>query len=244
MKEFLDMALSFTQGKPIYPPLRRVLNFLFILSISSFIYEKIYGKYTWLEYNDYKGILDFFIKGHFFIPFSIFIIVYELSEFISNTFFTMYNDSKSTKIQTKFLNYQFKKQVETGLMGNQKASEIETPINITPDWMIQTFLKIRDKVEPSVFAKFERKLQKSKRNLEANFNLGFRALIAITLYFSSLPQFGWLLYIIVLLVIIGGMYILCLAYRLCDIIPTILRVFYTYVEEYLKDQTEISHENT
>jgi len=83
MKELFNIASYYIQGKPVYPPIRKVLTVLFITSIASFIYEKIYGRYTWLNYNDYKGFLDFFIKGRFFIPFSIFIVVYGVTQFLS-----------------------------------------------------------------------------------------------------------------------------------------------------------------
>ena len=76
MNEVFFIAGDYLKGKSIYPAFRRILNLLLNISISSFIYEKCYGVYSWLNYNDYKGILTFFIKGNFFIPLSIFIVVY------------------------------------------------------------------------------------------------------------------------------------------------------------------------
>ena len=54
MKELLDIASTYIQGKTVYPSIRRFLNLLFNISIASFIYEKFYGTYTWYSIDDYN----------------------------------------------------------------------------------------------------------------------------------------------------------------------------------------------
>jgi hypothetical protein len=109
MSEILFIILK---GKSVYPAVRRLLILLFNVSIASFLYEKFYGKYTWLNYNDYKGILDFFIKGHFFIPFSIFVMVYGTLQFLSISLFYAINHFKSVKMIKEILQYQFNKELK------------------------------------------------------------------------------------------------------------------------------------
>lgn len=242
MTELFNIASYYIQGKPVYPALRRMLNLLFNISIASFIYEKCYGSYSWLNITDYKSILDFFIKGNFFIPFSIFVVVYGVTQFMSSAFFSILNHFKSVKIQREILQYQYKKdKIDKGMSEIHKASKYVAPMDLTPELMLKAYQELRKDIKPEVFQELESGLKEPKQNLEANFNLAFRALIAITLYFISLPQFGWILFTVVAIVLLLGMYILILAYRLLDIIPTALRKFHTQAEMYL--QTEVKNKS-
>jgi hypothetical protein len=236
VKELFNIASYYIQGKPVYPAIRRILNLLFNISIASFIYEKCYGTYTWYNYNDYKEILDFFIKGRFFIPFSIFVVVYGLTQILSNAFFSIFNHFKSVKLQREILKYQFKKEtIDERLADIQNVSKHVIPIELTPELILQAYHALRKDLKPEDFQKIENELKQPKQNIEANFDMAFSALAAITLYFFTLPQFGWLLYAIVSVVLIVGMYILTIAYRLLDVTPTILRQFHVQAEIYLRE---------
>lgn len=88
MNELFLFIGDYLKGQNVYPVFRRILNLLFNISITSFFYEKCYGDYTWFNYYDYKGILDFFIKGGFFIPLSIFLVVYGTTQFLAMIIFS------------------------------------------------------------------------------------------------------------------------------------------------------------
>jgi hypothetical protein len=131
MNEIFIIVGDYLKGKSVYPALRRMLNLLFDISIASYVYEKFYGTYSWLNFNDYKGILDFFIKGNFFIPFSIFIVVYGTTQFLSLAFFSILNHFKSLKITQEILQFQFKKEaVEERLIEINKVSKYVSPISL------------------------------------------------------------------------------------------------------------------
>lgn len=235
MNEIFIIAGDYVKGRSVYPAFRRMLNLLFNISIASFIYEKCYGHYAWLNYNDYKGILDFFIKGNFFIPFSIFLVVYSSTQFLSVTFFWALNYFKSIKITREILYYQFKKEtIDEKLKEINKASKIVSPIRLTKNIMLEVYQELRNHITPEVFDEIENGLKEPKQSLEANFTLAFRMLIAITIYFFSLPQFGWLLYSVAVLVLLLIMYLLMIGYRFLDIMPTLMRKFHHQAEEYLK----------
>lgn len=237
MNEIFIIAGDYLKGKSIYPSFRRMLNLLFNISIASFIYEKCYGNYTWLNYNDYKGILDFFIKGNFFIPFSIFLVVYSLTQFLSLLIFSVINHFKSVKLTRKILQYQFQKEtIEEKLTEISKVSNIVSPIELTKNNMIEVYQKLRNDITPEAFEEIENGLKEPKINLEANFNLAFRMMIAITIYFYTIPQFGWFLYMIAIIVLILGMYIIMISYRFLDIFPTLMRKFHHQAEEYFSSQ--------
>ncbi|HSC54469.1 MAG TPA: hypothetical protein VLC98_12640 [Phnomibacter sp.] len=239
MNEIFIIAGDYLKGKSVYPAFRRMLNLLFNISIASFVYEKFYGRYAWFNYNDYKGILNFFIKGSFFIPFSIFLVVYSITQFLSITSFSLLNHFKTVKMTRKILQYQFKKEtVDEHLKELNKVSKIVSPIRLTKNTMIELYKELRTNITQEAFEEIEKGLKEPKQNLEANFTLAFRMTIAISIYFFSLEQFGWFLYLSALTIILIGMYVLLISYRFLDIIPTLIRKFHCQAEEYLKAHTE------
>lgn len=239
MNTIFIIAGDYLKGKSVYPSVRRMLNLLLNISIASFVYERCYGYYTWLNYNDYKGILDFFIKGNFFIPFSIFLVVYSLTQFVSIVFFLGLNHFKSIKITRQIIQYQFKKEtVDERIREINKVSKYVTPIRLTKSKLLELYQELRNHITPEAFEEIEKGLKEPKQNLEANFTLAFRMLIAITIYFLSIPQFGWVLYSTATLVLIVTMYVLMIAYRFFEIIPTLMRKLHHHAEEYLKVHNE------
>ncbi|MCA6362331.1 MAG: hypothetical protein IM638_04795 [Bacteroidetes bacterium] len=244
MNEIFIIAGDYLKGKSVYPKLRRGLNLLFNISIASFVYEKFYGNYTWLNYNDYKGILNFFVKGNFFIPLSIFFVVYILTQFISLTFFVALNHFKTIKITREILQYQFKKEkIDARLNEINKVSKYVSPVKLTKKTMLEMYQELRNHITPEAFEEIEKSLKEPKQNLEANFTMSFRMMLAITIYFFSIPEFGWLLYITAMVILIIGMYVLMISYRFLDIIPTLMRKLHHQAEEYLKLHTKKANEN-
>lgn len=237
MKEgALNIAAYFIDGKPIYPALRRALNLLFNISIASFVYQLFYGHYTWLDITDYKGILNFFIKGKFFIPFSIFLVVYAITQFLAVVIFTTINHIKSVKLQRQILAYEYKKNyIDEGLEALNTASTVIAPIDFTPELLIQAYQQLREHITEEVYQKMEEALKAPREHLQNNFILAFRAFIAITIFKFSLPEFGWLLYSLTTIVFIVGMLALILAYRFLEILPTMFRVLHIQAEAYLKE---------
>jgi len=226
-------------GKSIYPPFRRFVNLLFCMSISSFIFEKLYFKYTWIDILDYKRIIDFMIKGEFFVPLSIFIIVVGFTEFLSIIIFYILNHFKSVKLTRKIMEYEINKpQIDKKLKDIEDISKIVAPITISPKMMIGLYSEMRKEIKPEMFAQLDKELVKSKDDLYENFKLSFKALIAITIYFATLPYFGIYLYLGVLIAILFFMYLLIVAYRFLDILPAIVRKFYEIAENYLRTYKE------
>lgn len=246
MKEvFLNMASYFIDGKPIYPIARRLLNLLFVISGSSFIFESFYGNYNWLDISDYKGIINFFIKGKFFIPFSIFIVYYSISYFIATLLFGVLNHLKSVKLQRSLLAYQYKKaHIEQGVELINNVSTYVAPYKIDVDILLQAYGSIRNEINQEAFQEIEKSLKEPKKSLEENFILIFRALIAVTIFKFSLPEFSWLLYIITIVVFGTTILLINVAYWLLDIAPTFIRVLHLQVEQFYNEYTSQLNQNT
>ena len=72
--EILEFGEKFSDAK-LYRLIRRPLNLLFIGSIASFLFERFYFKYRFLEIADYQGIATYFVRGGFFVPLCVFVLV-------------------------------------------------------------------------------------------------------------------------------------------------------------------------
>ncbi|MBN8671466.1 MAG: hypothetical protein J0L80_12315 [Chitinophagales bacterium] len=242
MNQIFLIAADYLKGKSISLPIRRLLNLLFTISISSFLFEKYYGKYVWFNYYDYKAILNFFIKGNFFIPLSIFIAVYCGTYFVSLLIFNLINHFKTIKWTRKIIYYQVKKEsVDDNIKALTRVSTLVSPMRLTKTLMIELYNNLKHELTPETFQKIESELIEPKKNLEATFHSVFRALIAITIYFSSIPQFGLGLYVIVCISLLSTLYILLLSYRFLDIIPALVHKFHNEAEKYLLAHTKVEN---
>jgi ABC-type multidrug transport system fused ATPase/permease subunit len=244
MDKIMQIA-DFLSRKSMFPVLRKGLNLLFCASITSYIFEKFYFKYSWLEITDYKGILNFFVKGNFIVPFSIFVVVFIATYFISYSSFAIPNYFKSTKWQRKIIEYKLSKSEATGQVQNiQSKIEDVTAFKSSEKFLIGLYNYFKKTINQKEYIRIQRELQKLKDNLEANYILSFRAIITIIIYFISIDYFGWLLFSVVMILLILYMLLLIFGYRLLDILPTLIGRFVFEVEKYIKEYNEINPNNT
>jgi hypothetical protein len=227
VKEYLFIAADYLKGNSIYPPVRRMLNLIFNISIASAIYVKCYGSLN-LMIKDYQDLMPFFIKGYFFIPFSIYVAVWGITSTIS------INNIKTTSWQRQIISLEYQKgAIDKLLEETENIPKAYTTVDLSKDMIVQLYSQIRHEITPEIIDSIEKDLIEPKNNLEATFHLAFRALIAITIYFASICQFGWILYLSVLVTITFGMYLMLLAYNILDVIPVVTRKIHSVAEEYI-----------
>lgn len=82
---------GYLEGKDYMPVIRKIINPLFTLILSSYFYERYFFSYDWLNLTDYKAILDFIIKGKFIIPASIFLIIHVITSIFSLIVLSCFN---------------------------------------------------------------------------------------------------------------------------------------------------------
>jgi hypothetical protein len=235
MEDIFVIIGDYLKGKSIYPSLRRLLNLLFNISIASYIFEKYYGEYKWLSISEYQKILDFFIKGHFFIPFSIFVLVYSFTQVASILLFNVVNHFRSIRWTREIILYEIKKEtIDERFRDINQLSKFVAPSRLTKTKLLELYNTLKTHITPQLYEEMEKGLKEPKQDLENNFNLIFRGWVAITVYFIYLPQFGCVLYLIICLLLIIEMYSLMIAYRFLDILPTLVRKLHTVTEDYLK----------
>jgi len=247
MNWFLSFADDYLRGKEVYPPARRILNFLFSASITSFLFEKFYFKYQWMDISDYKGILNFFIKGDFFIPFSIFIIVHFGLWIFSSALFSVTMTLKSSKVLKNIINYRFTKKEQKDVRKAAKLINknrvIQLPTPLTEEAFMGVYEHIKRTVPPEQIAAFEAVLEQQKKHLENNFILIVKAIIVITLYFFTIKHFGVLLYSAVILILVSVLTVLWWLYLGLDVLPAAMRKFDSVVQEYLQLRQRFQNES-
>lgn len=100
--------------------------------------------------------------------------------------------------------------------------------------MIQIYKDIRNSFDEKQYQQIQRKLEKQKDNLLANFIFAFRALITIFIYFITIEYFGFFLFTIVNVSIILYMILLVFSYRFLDLIPTFIGKIAMELDKYVK----------
>lgn len=229
-------AVDYMRGRTVYPVGRRVLNLLFNVSISSFFFEWIYGPYVWYDYHDYKRIADFFVKGHFFIPFSIFIILHAVTYYVPLFIFELKKVFKTQKWIRKVIMWELKKEEANNIyLKTDEASKYIAPSKVNFE---DLYRDLKSQVDPKMWESIQNGMKRSVQNLEHNFCFAFRGLVAITVYFISIPQFGWLLYLTVFVLLVLSMVIMLYAACFFTVLPTLVRKMAFEVERYFEKQNQ------
>lgn len=231
MKDLGAFLTAFLQGKTIYTPARRILNVLFSASITSYVFERTHGHYHWLDFQDYKAMLDFMIKGHFFIPFSLFIIVHYLTRWFAGLIFLLVVYLPTARMTREIVKHKVTRRSVRGITNQvMKASKSIAPIAITPELIGQMVDSMRASITQETFQEVTRGVNEQKGNAEASFILFFRAAVTITVYFATLPMFGWKLYTLTLIVLAVAMFLMIVGSVLLELTPVILKKMYEEAE--------------
>jgi ABC-type multidrug transport system fused ATPase/permease subunit len=220
ISEFGDLI----RRKKLFPLAKHLLNFLFVVSISSFLFEKFYYKYQLLDVTDYKTIYAFLVKGDFAIPLTIFFIVWVLTFSISTYAFVFANMALSKFFRKKMnkLEIDLKKQSDDV----EKAAEITHGISFKEkygkDWFEFLIEKIRASYTTNDLQSLLAYMSKIKSEKEDEFVILFRGLIAVSIYVTITPHFGKWLYIILLIAFLIYVFVIVSTYQLMELTPDVI----------------------
>lgn len=245
MESVFSFINEYINGKPVYPVARRLLSFLFSLSITSFFFEKLYFNYQWINITDYKAILDFLIKGYFFVPLCLFVIVHYSLQGISLVFFTLMTVKKSSNLLKKLYAIEFKKTDSLRLIQSINDNPISaSPFPFQESHFYELYQHLVTNIPKKQMEKFESGLKIKKEACEQNFYLIIKALFTVTIYFFAVSYFGWLLYFTTLLILITLLFVLYCGYLLLDLAPAAIKKFDYEVSRYLADGINPQHTET
>jgi len=239
MNDILLIIGDYLKGKTIIPQIRRILNFIFTISITAFFYEIVIGPYSWIEITDYKGILDFFVKGNFYVPLFMYVVVYVSVSVLSYILFDLFVDKKRDKWTEKIIKYELIKKIDEDSywnIGRTNNSIAKKPIDKSK--IKSLYDSLTKKIGNEELTKLQKGLSEAKKDLSSNFTLILRGFVAITIYFFTVDELGIVILIVSLLVLICIGIILRIIYVFLDIIPALVRKLRDTVVVFFEEGTE------
>lgn len=239
MQQFDLLLRQFLEGRSIYGPVRRVLNFVFTVSLTSYLYTRVYGPYRIYELSERDAIIGFFTSGTFIIPFSLFVIVYFLTQWVAALFF-LGCSNLALVIGAKYLREKRWKQREIrSLMRDFERTKHYWPEQPSQIDMGRLVVLLRDQLNPQLLSELKEELKEPVKKAEASFILFARTALAVTVYFNALPQFGWRLYALIFTVLAVAMLILIAGVVILQVIPHLVARVRTELVKYSEQRAAL-----
>lgn len=237
MQPFSFIVDNFLKGKETYAPIRRILGMLLSISAASFLFETFYFRYQWLDITDYKGIVDFFIRGNFVIPLILFLFVHYMIYLAGTILFSLTINKKSTKWISEIVKLKIKKKdLDKLSKGMYKGSGVKLPFKVPQTWFVQIYLHLKNSIHERQWKRAQFMLQKQTQIIERNFQLLFKAIVVLTIYFVTVPHFGLLTFSVSILLLIGGLIFLWHTYLILDVLPVLLQKIDAELQLYLAEE--------
>ncbi len=226
------------KGRSVYPALRRALNLIFTVIITSFFFERWFFKYEWLSFSDYKAILNFLVKGQFIAPLALFLLVYGMTQFISFILFNSLTFFQKIKYQRKIIYHELhREELVEGINSIRNIAKLFMPYNLTEEELTQFYYKLRPLISEDLIEKFRQELLIPKEEMYKDFSFGLRILILLIIaaYMHSL---GIIMLSVSILGIVTYMFLLTLAHRILSILPFVINRLTQEADLYLKQSPE------
>lgn len=142
---------------------------------------------------------------------------------------------KSSKIIKKIWDYELSKSDYKEILEiTNKNPVVELPEAINKSSILSVYNYLVKSIPAEQWAALEKALEDQKDSTKESFKLAFKALITITIYFITIPYFGWVLYCLVLLMLVCILIGLYYGYLLMEIVPSAIHRFHTEVIKYLQ----------
>lgn len=215
---------NFIKSKNLFPLTKDLLNILFVLSISSFIFEKFYFKYDLIDVTDYKIVYAFFVKGDFAIPLSIFFISWALTNILGNLTFLLANSALTNyfRRQIERTEIELKKEFDKVEKNVKEVHNISMKERYGKDWINYLIEKIKLSFSQAEYEKLLRYMSKTKIEKEDEFVILLRGLIAISIYVCVVPYFGKILYFLLISTFLFYVLIIVSIYQLMELTPELI----------------------
>jgi hypothetical protein len=224
MTDLLIYIADNVKSKSFYPLVRQGFNLVFISSITKYILSKTHPEVEIPNTLEYQRIVDFCIEGYFFIPFAIYFIVYLATKGISTGLFMWLGDLKNHKLTRRILAFQLEKNdLKEGFEGIDEVAQKVAVLGLTKEKLLELYTALKPRFNTRNLTKVLNKLEDEKDNLNNNFAMVLRGWLAVTIYFSTIPSFGLLLYLLSSVSIVICLAIFILGYKLADILPHVMK---------------------
>lgn len=217
--------------KKLFPLTQHILNFLFVVSISSFVFEKYYFKYKLLDITNYNLVYNFLVKGNFAVPISIFFVIWALTFFIAKYVFIMANQALSKRFRKKI------NAIEDEILKEKTVRESSSiKDDREKDWVRFLVEEIKANNTKQDLNRILAFMRKKKDEFQDEFVVVLRGLIAVSIYFSIVPYFGHLLYLILIITFVIYVFFIVGFYQLMELTPDIIFKVRAYYSDENKEQ--------
>ena len=223
MEEGFSLLSEFLNGRSIYAPVRRLLNLVFAVSITSYWYSALYGDYTIAHVLNPEKVLGLFASGRFFIPFSLFVVVYYSTQWVAVLVFALLGNLGARWLIGHLGRSDWsKKHVRVWLRRIYRSNQY-TQMGITPELLEIALDKARTELTEVTLMEIRKDLRVEVKKAEANFILFCRTILAMTIYVNVLPMFSTTLYWSALGVLIVAISIVCMSVVVLHVVPEWLK---------------------
>lgn len=231
---------KFLHANKLFVAVKVFANHIFVICISSALFEKFYFKYELLNFSDYNALYDFFIKGAFIVPFSIFFVIWLSTFLVAFGLFTLLNQRISKKWVKKIHARKFisKKKLKDINNGAKHAKGVKISDRIGDKWYVTLYNRVKESVTPQQVRKIYNDFSKMQRSAADHFVMLFRGLIAVIIFYSTIPHFGCLLLGILIICFILYSLILVFIYQFAELMPEVVRKIDVEMQEYISSESK------
>lgn len=231
---------KFLHANKLFVAVKVFADQIFVICISSALFEKFYFKYELLSFTDYKAIFNFFIKGEFIVPFSVFFIVWLCTFLFAFGIFSLVNQSISKKWVKKIHSKRFisKKKIKDIDKGAKNTKGIKISDRFGDKWYVALYNRIKASITPQQVRKIQNDFSKAQRSAASHFNMIFRGLIAVLIFFNTVPHFGWILFSVLMICFILYSVILVFIYQFTELMPEVVRKIDIEMQEYINSESK------
>lgn len=225
MDQFFTLLTDFLRGRSLYAPLRRLLNLVFTISLTSYLYVHYFGAYSVDDLLSLRFLAESFIRGAFIVPFSLFAIVYYVTQWTASLMFGGISYFATVLFMRWFIKQQWTQQhIRLWLRRIYRSSKY-TPKPLNSQMVEQALVQVKTEMTQETLVDIRTSLQDQIKAAEASFILFFRIVVTITCYYGTLPQFGSRLYWTVLVVLVLAMFIITAGVVILTVVPEVLARF-------------------
>lgn len=221
----MNLAYALAESR-IALRVRLLLNTIFVVGISSYLFESFYFDYELLDLANYRAIYWFFVDGSFIVPAAIFFVTLKVTSFLGTTLFKVPNLLLGESIKRKIRRYSIDRNFPEGVLSNEQQAAVEKFVSFeTGPSLKDLFRSFSKLIDSAKLARIQNKANIAQATVEAEFVLVVRALFAMLIYFNNVSHFGWFLLVIIILILVSSVVLQTLAYQFAEIIPFVVSIF-------------------
>lgn len=241
--DVLIWTADFIKDRPVYPIVRRALNLLFVASITSWWYTQCYEGILLRPLVEKTDWYNYLLKGEYFIPVSMFIIVFVLTWIVPFLIYKALTIGLGVKIKRMIIRYQATH--DDALLGAgaiEKVGRYFTEKKLDEKAQAELYQQLKQNVKEDELNDMKAELEKGQDMMYDNFIMVFRMLIAALVYSNLLPQFSLWLTVVLVIVLVIILVNLLVAGLMFDILPVLANKLDTIANSFYETKLNVPEE--